>query len=64
MILKKEDNEYRNLLNIIEEYFFNKSNDLNSISFNFNKKNFPISPFKNQSVLTDVMNGITTYLEH
>lgn len=60
---KKEDNEYRNLLNIIEEYFFNSSNELNSISFNFNKKNFPISPFKNQSVLTDIMNGVTKYLD-
>lgn len=37
---KKEDNEYRNLLNIIEEYFFNSLNKLNSISFNFNKKTF------------------------
>lgn len=59
---KSEDREYKNLLNIIEEYLFNDNNVLHSISFNFNRKNFSTSPFKNKYILSDLMVAITKHL--
>lgn len=59
---KIEDSNYKYLLNVIEEYLFNTDNYLQSISFNFNKKNSAVAPIKNKIVIDAIMAGITDNL--
>lgn len=54
-----ENRDYNNLLNILEEYFFNPNNALKNISINFGKDpDVKISPIKSKSVMEDVLKSI------